>query len=205
MQGFILGLHRHREEDLIVTVLCESELLSLYRFYGARHSPIGLGHKVDFVAERSPFHMAQMRQVSHIGYPWLGDLSRVRAWQQFVQLLRAHLKDAQNLDSFYYELLEEATAKLALQNPKRVLIEAFAKLLFYEGRLHDDFICLLCEEPIEDEEIALARAFVPAHNSCLYADGFTRQKVVRLFEKQESVLFDDGEVERLWRLLGEGL
>jgi recombinational DNA repair protein (RecF pathway) len=204
MQGYILNLRPHREEDLIVTLLTKEALLTLYRFYGARHSPIGLGHKVDFVAERSPFHMGQMRHVVHLGWPWLADLGRIRVWQQFVQLLFHHLKGAQNLDSFYYELLEEAVLKLRLQNPKRVLLESYIKLLEHEGRLHSELICLVCEEAIEEDMVALARAFVPAHSACLYAEGFERTEIARLFESKESLLLEDGAIERLWRLVGEG-
>lgn len=204
MQGFILNLRRHREEDLIVTVITSQALMTLYRFYGARHSPIALGHKVDFVAERTPFQMGQMRHVAHLGWGWLADLSRVRVWQQFVQLLFQHLKGAQVLDSFYYELLEKAAEKLPVQNPKRVLLESYITLLEYEGRLHSDLDCLVCETPIKEEQVALARAFVPAHSACLYAEGFDRDQIVRLFETKESLLMDDEQIERLWRVVGEG-
>ncbi|MDP1784740.1 MAG: recombination protein RecO, partial [Sulfuricurvum sp.] len=36
MQGFIIKLSRVRDEDMIVTIISEENLTTLYRFYGAR-------------------------------------------------------------------------------------------------------------------------------------------------------------------------
>jgi hypothetical protein len=48
MQGYIIDLKVVKDDDLIVTLLCENELITSYRFYGARHSNINIGYKIDF-------------------------------------------------------------------------------------------------------------------------------------------------------------
>lgn len=162
MRGFILGVRKHRDEDLIVTVLTENRLLELYRFYGVRHSALQLGHKIDFVTENDPFFIPRLRQVSHLGYEWLFDAPKVRAWQQFMQLLHKHLKGAEEIDGFYLALLENAASALRRQHPKRAMIEAAVRLLAHEGRLHNNFRCLLCDGTIDDPQIGLTRALTPS-------------------------------------------
>ncbi|MDR3347310.1 MAG: recombination protein RecO [Helicobacteraceae bacterium] len=205
MRGFILNLKKHRDEDMIVSVLCSDRLLDLYRFYGARHSPLQLGYKIDFTVERDMFFMPRLRGVSHLGYGWLFDLNAARAWQRFAQLLFKHLRGTGEIDDFYYLLLDRAAKKMEVQHPKRVIIEAAAELFDHEGRLHTQMRCLICEEAIADETIALKRAFFPAHTRCAYSEGFARKAVERLFETKESLLFSDLDIARLWRVIEEGL
>lgn len=205
MRGFILDLRKHRDEDLILSVLTPDRLIGLYRFFGVRHSPLQLGHKIDFVFENDPFFMPRLRQVSHLGFSWLFEAPKVRAWQQFMQLLYKHLRGAEEIDGFYFALLERAAAALEKQAPKRALIEAAVALFEHEGRLHQDFRCLVCDRPIDDAQIALARAFMPVHGGCVYTQGFERGRIERLFNSGESILFEDDEIEKLWRTLEEGL
>ncbi|MGE4295772.1 MAG: recombination protein RecO [Campylobacterales bacterium] len=205
MRGFILGVRKHRDEDLILSVLTPERVMELYRFYGVRHSPLQLGHKIDFVAENDPFFLPRLRQVSHLGFSWLFDAAKVRAWQQFSQLLHAHLRGAETLDGFYYRLLDRTASLLEKQSAKRALIEASVALFEYEGRLHRDMRCLVCDRPVDSRQIALTRAFMPVHAECVYAEGFDAKKVIRLFETGESLLFEDHETEKLWRILEEGL
>ena len=69
MQGFILSLQPVRDEDLWVSVLTSEALLSLYRFYGVRHSVIGLGHKIDFCAKtQGKRGILCLRDVLHLGF-----------------------------------------------------------------------------------------------------------------------------------------
>ncbi|GHV07407.1 recombination protein RecO [Campylobacterota bacterium] len=205
MRGYILNLKKHREEDVIAAILCPDRLFSLYRFYGARHSPLQLGHKIDFVAENDPFFMPRLRQVSHLGFNWLFDIERVRAWQQFCKLLFAHLRQVEEIDPFYYDLLDRAGGKLETMHPKRTMIEAAIELFNYEGRLHTELRCHQCGRVIDDDFVALQRACLPAHTLCIYADGFDRRKLARLFETGESLLFNDQEIASLWRVILEGL
>ena len=51
MQGYIINVNKARDEDVIVTILAQDNLYTLYRFYGARHSQINLGFKIDFEIE----------------------------------------------------------------------------------------------------------------------------------------------------------
>ena len=48
MQGYIIDIKPVKDDDLIVSILTENELLTTYRFYGARHSNINIGYKIDF-------------------------------------------------------------------------------------------------------------------------------------------------------------
>lgn len=83
------------------------------------------------------------------------------------------------------------------------MIESYIKLLQKEGRLHKEFECFLCERKIENK-MALARAFLPAHEKCIYEQGFEKEKIKDLFENHKTLLFNDEEIERLWKILNLG-
>ncbi|MDX9967263.1 recombination protein RecO [Sulfuricurvum sp. IAE1] len=205
MQGFIIRLNRAREEDTIVTIIAEESLQTLYRFYGARHSPINVGYKIDFEAEHSlKSSIARLRDVIHLGYPWLGDFERMRLWQQFISLFYPHLKDAEEIGSFYFALLDDAASKWKEQNPKRVAVEAYVRLLEHEGRLHRDMDCFFCDLPIEGD-ISLIRAFLPAHRQCSHTLSINPKGLEWLYEHASTLFLDDREVERLWYVINEGL
>lgn len=204
MQGYILNINRAKDEDLIVTVLSEKKIETLYRFYGARHAHINLGYKIDFEARSSlKSSIAQLRDVLHLAFKWNLQHERMLIWQQFIKLFYQHLKGVDTIDAFYFELLEEACSLWQKQNPKRIAIEKYTKLLEYEGRLHDEMTCFACEQPIE-ENPSLVRAFLPAHKSCAWSDSFKRAYVKELFLNKSTMFFTDKEVERLWRILQEG-
>ena len=42
MQGYIIDIKPVKDDDLIVSILTEHEVLTTYRFYGARHSNINI-------------------------------------------------------------------------------------------------------------------------------------------------------------------
>ena len=90
------------------------------------------------------------------------------------------------------------------QNPQRVMIESYLQLLEYEGRLHDDFRCFICDEEVE-EDVVLARSFLPAHQICVYGELLKKRKIEDLFESKSTLYLEDSEVAHLWRLLLEGL
>ena len=52
MQGYILRVQKVRDEDLLVFVLTPNLLVKSYRFFGARHSNIMTGYKIDFELEQ---------------------------------------------------------------------------------------------------------------------------------------------------------
>ena len=205
MQGYILNINRVRDEDLIVTVLTPEKLKTLYRFYGARHSNINLGFKIDFEAQISQkAKLPQLRNVSHLGFEWLFERERFYNWQQFAKLFYAHLKDTVQIDNFYYTLLEECEKRWDRQNTKRVAIEAYVKLLIHEGRLHSDFKCFVCDK-ILDDEISLTRGFLSAHSSCVHSYLFSKKKLQSLYNEKSTLFLDDKEVDKLWKIMVEGL
>lgn len=205
MQGYIINYNKTRDEDLIVTLLTKEKLKTLYRFYGARHSTIQLGYKVDFEAEYSPkAHFKRMRNILHLHYDYIFSHDKMYAWQSFLKLLHGHLRDVEHVDSFYFDLLEELSLKLSKSAPKRVLIEGFIKMLEHEGRLHGTGSCYFCSTDIEENRLALVRAFLPAHTSCVFAKELDRQKVDWLYANKSSSLLEDEEIEVLWETLSLG-
>lgn len=193
-----------RDEDIIATILTPQELVRCYRFYGARHSSVLAGYKIDFELVSNAKFIPQLRSVIHLGFGWLIDRSRLGIWQQFMRLLYTHLKDVDSLESVYFDQLELCARRMGRQNPKRLLIETYTRILEYEGRLHSDFECFLCELPCGDE-VALARAFLPAHPECLSSFGFKKDELARLFLTHSSAHLEDFEIDRLYFIMCEGL
>ena len=205
MQGFIIKLNRVKDEDLIVTIISEEKLTTLYRFYGARHSPINLGFKIDYEAETSlKSTIPRMRDVLHLGFPWLREYDRIRIWQQFIALFYPHLQHSEFIGSFYYNLLETMAQKWSAQNPKRLAIEAYVRLLEHEGRLHREMNCFFCDSPIEND-ISLIRSFLPAHKECSHTLSINQKGLRWLYDNASTLFLDDIEIERLWYVLNEGL
>jgi len=204
MQGFIIKLTRAREEDMIVTIIAEENLHTLYRFYGARHSPINMGFKIDFEAEHSlKSSIGRLRDVIHLGFPWMGQYERIRLWQQFIALFHPHLKDSESIGNFYFELLDDAAKRWKEQNPKRVAIETYVRMLEYEGRLHKEMECFFCDLPIENN-ISLIRAFLPAHENCSHTLTINQKGLEWLYSHGSTLFLDDNEIERLWYIVNEG-
>ena len=204
MQGFILKTTKVRDEDCIVDVLSESALVRAYRFYGARHSNIIQGYKIDFELSQNPNFLPRLSGVMHLGYAWLASREKLLFWQQFMRLLYAHLKDAEHLDKFYYELLTEAAARFGRQNPRRIIVESYVKILEFEGRLHGEPYCFLCDEEIL-ENIALCRSFLPAHESCAQRAGFAQDEILEFLRSKKTLNLNDETVERLYDITLEGL
>lgn len=206
MQGFIIRLQRVKDEDLILAILTQDHLETVYRFYGARHSSVNLGYKIDFEIEHSlKSSIGRLYDVVHLGYPWLLDTARTRYWHQFVSLFYPHLKEADTPGRFYFELLDRAAARWGTQNPKRVGLEAYAELLAFEGRLPDTFHCFFCEEEITSPEITLLRSFLCAHPACAHTAGSSVAGVTELLTNRSTLFLNDTEVDRLWLTLLEGL
>ncbi|HIP29777.1 MAG TPA: recombination protein RecO [Sulfurospirillum arcachonense] len=204
MQGYIINFNPVKDEDLIVTVLTKKSVLTLYRFYGARHSHINLGYKIDFEAKSSiKSTIPQLSGVLHLASKWNLEHSRMFIWQAFIKLFFLHLKDIDEIHEFYFNLLEDCGFIWHSQNPKRVAIEAYIKLLEYEGRLHDEFICFNCEEPVK-EDLSLIRGFMPAHEQCVWSNTFNRLHVEELFERKSCMFLNDEDVDRLWKTMLEG-
>ena len=205
MQGFIINLNRVKDEDLIVSILSQNSLDTLYRFYGARHGVINLGFKIDYETQSSAKStIARLKDVIHIGYSWINDYKLLRLWQDFLGLFYKHLKDSEAIGSFYFDLIEEASKNWDKQNPKRVAVEAYVKLLEHEGRLHKDMHCFLCSKKIE-EDVSLLRAYLPTHEHCSHTLPLNQKALKELFENKSSLFLTNKEVQRLWNILLEGL
>lgn len=204
MQGFILHTQRVKDEDLIVYVLHASALFKTYRFYGLRHSSILSGYKIDFALEENSNFLPRLKDVLHLGFTWIFDREKMLIWQDFIALMYKHLKDVEKCEAFYFELLEESAKRFLKQDSKRVVVDAYLKLLEFEGRLHNDFLCFLCDEKIQDEKLILTRAFLQAHLQCGYGSVFEKNKLEIFYERKNCAVFDDEEIARLYLLIKEG-
>jgi hypothetical protein len=205
MQGYIIHINKVRDEDLIVTILSEEHLYTTYRFYGARHSIINIGYKIDFELETNlKSNISRLKDVLQLNFLWTLDKEKLYCWQRFIKLFYPHLKDIEKIDNFYLVLLDEISHKMIKQHPKRVIIESYIKLCKYEGRLHQEYECLLCEQIITDD-ISLVRSFLPTHSKCSYSKNFEINKIKELFEENSLINFNDEEVEYLWNILLQGL
>lgn len=204
MQGYILHTQRQKGEDLIVRVLTESKIKTLYRFYGARHSLVHIGHRIDFVQESNGIFLPKLRSVMHLGFGWERELERVYVWQRFIGLLDRHLRDIYEVERFYMEVLDEAARKLLKQNPMRVMIEAYSQILSKEGRkpsqASNNSECFLCGEAL-GEDIALARSFMVAHRRCARGLHTQMGKIKDFLSTGDSLRLSDEEVRSLYEVL----
>lgn len=203
MQGFILHTQKIKDEDLIVYILSAKALLKTYRFYGLRHSSILNGYKIDFSLDENPNFLPRLKDVMHLSFTWILQREKMFLWQEFIRLFYQHLRGIEELDSFYFELLNESAIKFLKQNPKRVIIDAYIKILEFEGRLHKNFICFSCEEPIKNE-ITLLRAFLPSHHHCAFGYSFNQKKLEEFYKYKNSSIFNDEEIEKIYSIIKEG-
>ncbi len=205
MQGYIIKQSRARDEDLIVSIITRESLQNLYRFYGARHGTINLGFKIDFEIRSSlKSSIAQLRDVMHLGFPWMVDYDKLRLWQQFIALFYPHLHQNDAIEPFYFNILEAAASRWGKQNAKRVAVETYVALLDFEGRLHREMECFFCDQPIE-QRVSLIRAYLPAHKECSHTLGVSKVALLDLYTTQSSLFLNDEDIDRLWRVMLEGL
>ena len=197
-------MRKAKNEDSIATILTERHIRTYYRFFGARHSILQLGNLIDFEVEGEDGRfLPRLRSLSHIGFPWLFERNRLMLWHNFIQKFEPHLRDADEIDRFYFDLLLDAAKKWHRQNPKRIVCESYLKMLAYEGRLYPEEKCYICEQRIE-EEIALMQAFKPAHPHCIYAPALPSKKIFDLFESKKTVFLDDHEVDVVFETVMKG-
>lgn len=205
MKGYVINLNKVKDEDLIVTILTKGNLDTLYRFYGARHSTLNIGFKIDYEIEpSSKSTISRLKDVIHIGFKWINNHELLHLWQKFTTLFFRHLKDAEELGDFYFDLIDNTSNEWNKQNPKRVAIEAYVKLLEHEGRLHSELYCFLCSQPIEGD-VSLIRAFLPTHPRCTHTLEINRNGLMELYKNKSTLFLSDKEVNRLWNVLLEGL
>jgi hypothetical protein len=194
-----------KNEDSVAMLLTTENVRTYYRFFGARHSILQLGNLVDFEVEGEDGRfLPRLRSLSHIGFPWLFDKNRLLIWHNFIKLFEAHLKDAEEIDSFYYDLLLQAARKWEKQNPKRIVCESYILLLSHEGRVHDEENCYICETPVA-EQVSLMQALIPAHPECIYAPALPTAKIRYFFESGQTIALEDHEVDLLFNVVMKGL
>jgi recombinational DNA repair protein (RecF pathway) len=204
LQGFVLNIRKVKNEDLLVTVLTERKIKKLYRFYGVRHSAINLGFKIDFVAEAvQNKNILRMRDLMHLGFSWMHDSARLAIWQSFLSALNIHLQDTNEIDSFYYEILCKYADILGESNPKRLIVEAFAKILKFEGTGAKYSHCFMCDRPI-GQSVILGKGFAPAHEECLRGIVFAKESVIELLEQSRSIYFEDSDIDKLYEIVLRG-
>ena len=203
MQGYILKVTKVKDEDCIVAILTRESLVKAYRFYGARHSHITQGYKIDFELIGSLNFLPRISGALHLGFAWLLKREKLLFWQQFIRLFHAHLKDAEFIDEFYFNLLENAAVKFDKQNPKRIIIESYLQILEFEGRLHSEPICFVCYDEIKDR-VAFGRAFLPAHDFCVGFDGFLLSEIKELFSTKKTTNLDDDTINSLYNIVLQG-
>ncbi|MEA1953489.1 MAG: recombination protein RecO [Campylobacterota bacterium] len=205
IKGFVVGLRKAKNEDSIATVLTSNDVRVYYRFFGARHSILQLGNLIDFEVEGEGSNfLPRLRSLSHLGFSWLFDKNRLLLWHNFIRLFEPHLRDAEEIDPFYYELLLNAAKRWDKQNPKRIICESYIELLAFEGRLYPKKNCFICEQPIK-EHIALMQAFKPTHPSCIYSPNLPTVKILDFFKTKQTIFLEDFEVEYLFDVVMKGL
>lgn len=199
----MLDIKAVRDEDLWVGILTSTQVRRLYRFYGARHSVIQVGHHIDF-EEESEGVIPRLRHVIHLGYVWERDNAKRYWWQQYLRLLHRHLHEVGIVEGFYCELLEQVAKRLEKQEARRAILEAHAKLLKHEGRSESLERCFLCEAEL-GEGVALARGFLGAHPSCVYGVKMERGRVERFLRECNATHLEEEEIEELWKILMQGI
>ena len=115
MQGYIVDIKAVKDDDLIVTIICENELITSYRFYGARHSNINIGYKIDFELETTKSTIPRLKDVIQLGFPWILNNQKMYAWQRYLKLFYVHLKELHELEPFFFFLLENLVSKIEKQ------------------------------------------------------------------------------------------
>ena len=204
MQGYIIDIKPVKDEDLIVSILTENEIITTYRFYGARHSNINLGYKIDFELEETKTSIPRLKDVIQLRFEWILDNEKMYCWQRYIKLFYSHLKDLEEIDTYYFYSFEHLAHIMIKQNALRAICESYVYLIEHEGRLHNDFTCLLCESKIK-KEISLVRSFLPVHAKCTYSRVFKIERIKELFEEKKLINFTQQEVEYLWNIILQGL
>ena len=189
MQGYILNVAKVKNEDCIVSIITPQRILRCYRFYGARHSNIIQGYKLDFEIETSLNFLPRLKNVLHLGFPYLLERNLLLKWQELTRL--------------FCELLEKCGNKFSKQNPKRIVVEAYLEILEFEGRKHSLNVCYFCGEKLSNE-ICLTRGFLPSHFACSGGAKFNFADIAELFKIKSAINLSDDEITTLYGVILEG-
>ena len=205
MRGFIINIRKAKNEDVIVTVLSNESVKNYWRFFGQRHSILQIGNLIDFeVTEGKNGFMPNMRSLSQLSFPWIFSANHLLIWQKFIKLFDSHLKDTNEIEKSYFNLLLEIAKKWDKQNSKRLVVEGYIKLLEKEGRLYNNGFCYICGNILESK-IGLMRAFIPTHPQCIYGSSLEKKSIFRLFHTKSTINMEDEEIENLYEIVLKGL
>lgn len=204
LQGFISGIKKLKNEDIIVNIITESHFLTLYRFYGLRHSIINIGRKIDFEVDYNGIFMPRLRAISQLGFTWENDCYKMRYFQRFLHCLDNHLKGTEEISSFYFKLLNLALKIIQKQSPNRALLDLYAMLLENEGRKSLEDSCFICDKTLGDK-IRIARGFLSGHSHCINGDfEIEKERFFGFLRSNKSIFFSEYEVESLVEILLRG-
>ena len=118
--------------------------------------------------------------------------------------IEPHLRDIEELDSFYFDLLLEASTKWGRQNPKRVAVESYIKLLKFEGRVHLNDECYICQDVL-GTNVGVMAGFKMCHPKCIYSPSLFKSSIIELFSTQSTIKLSDKEVNYLFDVILKGV
>jgi hypothetical protein len=161
-----------------------------------------LGFKIDYEEENeNDNYLPKVRSIAHLHENWLLNNSKFFIWQQFIQFLYHHLRDVNEIDQFYFNLLDELSSKIYTQNTKRAVIESYIKLLDYEGRFIYPFVCQVCDKQIQNS-ISFTKGLLPHHPSCVYHNKvFDMEKLENLFILKNAFFLSNDMVDDIFDII----
>jgi len=156
-----------------------------------------MGYLIDFEIEESNNFLPRVRSISHNGFNWLYNREKLMLWHQFISIFEPHFRDVKDVDPIYFNTLLDCARKWDKQSSKRLIVEAYTKLLNYEGRLQPLNRCSICNQKIEDS-LTLLGNFIPAHSSCANSEAIKKEYAEYLFKTNSTIWLDDNIIDRLY-------
>ena len=147
--------------------------------------------------------MPRLHNTVHLGFPWLIERKYLLKWQNFMRLFFMHLRDLEETDEFYFDLVEFCAHRFDKQSPKRLIVDAYLQILNHEGRLHDPNFCYFCNDEIWGE-ISLTRGFLPSHEACTQGMKFSLNEICDMYKIKKCLNLDDEDVEKLYEIVMQG-
>lgn len=204
MQGIILNTISVRDEDLIVFILDNNELIKCYRFYGVRHSHLIIGNMIDYELDIRPLFLPKLHSTMQLALPWQNNANIVTHWQNFCYILFEHLKENSECGEFYYNLCHQIITRLGVQDYKRVFLDAYVLLLEHEGRLQYFDFCEECGALLGDS-FMLGEGFLMHCRSCKNSVSINKEKMKIYFQIKNSSIFEDEEIDLLYKVFSKKL
>lgn len=207
MQGYIINIKSAKNQDLILHILTKDKNLSLYRFYGARHSILQIGQKIDFEIQLDDNFMPKLRNVTELGVSFMHNKETFYIYQQFLVLLDRHLYHIEEGIGFYFGVLEDLRDKIAYGSSMRCVVEAYFKILEFEGRrVNFDSNCIVCHRGLDGaKDVAIMMNLNLAHAQCAIAPRVDKELFIRALNFNSTALLDDEVVLKIYKIMKYGL